>query len=238
MSLSNIRIVLVGTLQSGNIGAVARAMKNMGVSDLCLVNPQASHLNRECTDRAMHSGDILKKAAVYLTLKEAVADCHHVLATTGKVRNNPMPVCSPHEMAQKWKTTYPGKLALVFGPEDTGLGNEDLKLCEAGIEIPTSPEMTSLNLSHAVIVVLYEFFLSQHLNTAPNPEIPLLPISTKEAFFDHLQETLLAIGYLDKNNPDRIFKDLKHIFNRAQLDEREVTILRGICRQIINGVKK
>lgn len=228
-------IILVQTKISGNIGAVARCMKNMGFAELVLVDPVASHLNREALDRAMEGRSLLDSAQICTTLASAVADCQRVVGTSGKLRNSPVPLITPRELSDKFRESTSQKWALVFGPEDTGLKNEELALCDTLISIPTSQEFTSLNLSHAVIIILYEIFMGGRCSpiSEKNQSRTITTIQ-RETLFTHLQEAFLKIGFLDPKNPDRIMDDLRHIFNRAQLDEREASILRGIARQILN----
>ncbi|MDO8520225.1 MAG: RNA methyltransferase [Deltaproteobacteria bacterium] len=229
-------VVLVGTKISGNIGAVARGMKNMGFVQLSLADPAANHLNREALDRAMEGRSILQEAKVYPGLKEAVAECQHVVGTSGKLRNSPVPLITPRELAAKWGSAPDQHWAIVFGPEDTGLKNEDLILCDTLISIPTAPEFPSLNISHAVMIVLYELLLSG-ANEEGRESKKIITADQRESLFAHWQEALLSIGFLDPKNPARIMDDIRHILNRAELDLRETDILRGIARQILNRCK-
>ena len=245
-------VVLVGTKISGNIGAVARGMKNMGFERLALADPAANHLNREAMDRAMEGRSILQEAKVYPGLKEAVSECQRVVGTSGKLRNSPVPLIAPRELAEKYSKAPGDQWALVFGPEDTGLKNDDLILCDTLINIPTAPELTSLNISHAVMVVLYELFIisfsppegaplglgegARRVDEGERP--PVITASQRESLFAHWQEALLHIGFLDPKNPARIMDDIRHIFNRAGLNLREADILRGIARQILNRCQR
>ncbi len=238
-------LVLVGSQSSGNIGAVARVMMNMGFSELRLVNPDVHHLNRECLDRAMAAAAIVQHAKVFLTLKEALTDCHQVIGTSGKTRQGRVPWKTPRELAQDSMLSMQKKTALVFGPEDRGLSNDDLLLCDQVINIPTSEKLPSLNLSHAVLIVLYEIFLARGDGppAADGGVYPYAPTvlathEKKESFFDHLQESLQQIGFLEKTNPDKTMRTLRTLFARASLDDYEVGVLRGICRQIINRTLK
>lgn len=245
--MKNISIILVGTQSSGNIGAVARCMMNTGFSDLRLVNPEVHHLNRECLDRAMTAEPIVKKAQVFLTLKEAVSDCHKVVGTSGKTRVGRMEWRTPKEFAEKISTE---KTALVFGKEESGLTNEELLLCDQVIAIPTSSDLPSLNLSHAVLIILYEIFIK--LNVGANPCVrpsfgqthgsaPTNTFATqeqKEALFDHMQLALGQINFIDKQNPDKIMRTLRTLISRLNPDDYEVGVLRGICRQILNRTIK
>lgn len=226
-------VVLVGSKVSGNIGAVARAMMNMGFDELRLADPAASHLNNEAMERAMEARPLLEKAQVFTSLKEAIQDCHHAVATSGKLRRAAPPDYTPRDFAGRFGEFKGRKVALVFGPEDKGLTNDTFRLCDVVIEIPTSPEFTSLNLSHAVMVVLYELFVSTGEQSKGKMKKPATA-EGRESFFEHLKEALTVLGFLDPQNPERIMKDLRNIFFRAEIDPREIKILRGICRQILN----
>lgn len=232
------KVVLVSSQTSGNIGAVARAMKNMGFAQLRLVNPQAHHLNRECLDRAMEAQPIVKKAHIFLSLEEAIEDCHQTIGTTRKKRSQPMHIETCRDFAQSLiHQTEQKNIALVFGREDTGLLKEEIQLCDSLIEIPASKDFPSLNLSHAVMITLYELFLAFNVQYKKQPNSKATTEATgqdKEGLYQHLQDALLSINFLDANNPDRIMKDLRNILGRAHLDTRELGILRGICRQIMN----
>ncbi|MBX7147478.1 RNA methyltransferase [bacterium] len=251
MSLPHsIRIVLMGPKHAGNIGACARAIKNMGFSDLRLVSPEASHLAAEALDRSVKAQDVLKKAKLYATLPEALASCDFVVGTSGKLKDIRIATQDPRELAQTIKAfKKPRSIALVFGPEDRGLSNEELLLCDAVVEIPSSEEFSSLNLSHALVVVLYELrmmflgakpSLKKKLSPVEEKEAQSATVKSKEGLYAHLQEALLHIDFLHPQNPNHIMRDLRNIFNRAGLLNREVTILRGICRRILrpSGWKK
>lgn len=235
-------LVLVGSQSSGNIGAVARTMMNMGFHELRLVNPEVHHLNRECLDRAMAAAPIIQQTKIFLTLKEAVSDCHQVIGTSGKTRQGRVIWKTPRELAQDSVNSIRKKTALVFGPEDRGLSNDDLLLCDQVISIPTADQLPSLNLSHAVLIVLYEIFLAS--SGSPKRSITISPTDVsatheqKESFFNHLEESLKQIGFLEKTSPDKTMRTLRTLFARADLDDYEVGVLRGICRQIINRTIK
>lgn len=234
----HISIVLVQTKISGNIGAVARAMMNNGFNSLCLVNPMASHLNRECLDRAMSAEKIVRNALVSLDLKEAISNSHWVVGTSGKKRDVKIPVITPRKFAEGINQHCGKKISLVFGREDSGLSHEDLLLCDQLIEIPASPEFPSINLSHAVMIILYELYFQ--LSADPIPSTPgkryeegPATVEQKEAMYHHLKEALLAIHYLEADNPDKILAKLRALFSRAQLTEYETGLLRGLYSQIL-----
>ena len=231
MMLRNIRIVLVRPKGSGNIGSVARAMKNFGVRDLAIVGGgrTESFLARSM---AAHARDVLKSARRFAALREAVADCGLVVGTTcrgGLYREHSLPAreIAPAIAAAAQKA----KCALVFGPEDHGLSNEDLKHCQRIITIPTAPEYASLNLAQAATVCLYEVFLAA-LETAAGQEIQRAPAEDVERLFDKMKTSLLEIGYLDPQNPEHILFAFRRIFGRGGLEEKDVRILIGLFRQI------
>jgi tRNA/rRNA methyltransferase len=227
----DLRVVLVRPKGSGNIGSVARAMKNFGVRDLAIVGGgrTESFLARSM---ASHARDVLKSARRFATLREAVADCGLVVGTTcrgGLYREHSRP---PREAAPTIvSAARKAKCALVFGPEDHGLSNEDLKHCQQIITIPTDPEYPSLNLAQAAIVCLYEIFAAA-LDDVAREEIERAPAEDVERLFDKMKTSLLEIGYLDPQNPEHILFAFRRIFGRGGLEEKDVRILIGLFRQI------
>ncbi len=226
-----LRVVLVRPKGSGNIGSVARAMKNFGVRDLAIVGGgrTESFLARSM---AAHARDVLKSVRRFATLREAVADCGLVVGTTcreGLYREHSRPPreATPAVAAAARKA----KCALVFGPEDHGLSNEDLKHCQQLITIPTDPEYPSLNLAQAVTVCLYEIFLAT-LDAGAGEDIERAPAEDVERLFDKMKQSLLEIGYLDPQNPEHILFAFRRIFGRGGLEAKDVRILIGLFRQI------
>lgn len=225
-------VVLVEPQHSGNMGAVARAMRNMGFEKLTLVNPIGHHLNKEAISRALHARDLLEKARVCQSLSDAVAGCERVVGMTGKIHDgNKM---TPREFAEGEARIAGRKIALVFGPEDAGLRKEHLTCCDAFIRIPVSEAFTSINLSHAVVLILYEIRMAINSGIVNEPR-KLAEFSTREEFHLHLKEALTVIQYLGPRKPNHIFEDLKQLFSRAQLDDREVKILRGVLTQVLHS---
>ncbi|HKA31698.1 MAG TPA: RNA methyltransferase [Candidatus Binatia bacterium] len=227
----DIRVVLVRPKGSGNIGSVARAMKNFGARDLAVVGGgrTESFLARSM---AAHAREVLKSARRFATLRDAVADCGLVVGTTcrgGLYREHSLP---PREMAPAIAAAARNaKCALVFGPEDHGLSNEDLKHCQRLITIPTDPEYPSLNLAQAATVCLYEIFLAS-LGADAGEDIERAPAEDVERLFDKMKTSLLEIGYLDPQNPEHILLAFRRIFGRSGLEEKDVRILIGLFRQI------
>lgn len=226
-----VSVVLVGTQSPGNIGMVCRAMKNMGLSDLRLVNPcQVDHL--DAVKFAVSARDLLESARIFTSLEEAIADSEFSVATTrrhGKYRNE---ISTPAEIVQRFSGCAPkSKLALVFGREDSGLTTDEVALCRWQSTIETADEFGSLNLSQAVLIFCYEFLKGA---TAPAPKAvrELAGSASLEPFYTHMERTLLRIGYLNPQNPDHMMRSLRRVFSRAELDEREVSSLRGLLSQI------
>ena len=231
MSVANLRIVLVRPQYSGNIGAIARAMSNFGMKDLALVNPAPVH-RQQAEMMAVHAREILDSMQVHTSLRAAVADCGLVVGTT----------CRPglyREHAVALRTLAPtlavaattNRVALVFGPEDSGLSNEDLCGCHQLLMIPTAPTYTSLNVAQAVVLCCSEIFLA-----AQSEEKPLVPsfavAERQELMYERLKQALLQVGFLHKDNPEHIMLALRRLFGRAGLEERDVRILLGMARQI------
>lgn len=245
--LSNVRIVLVKTFHSGNIGSAARAMKTMGLSDLYLVNP-VDFLSSEGFDEslkmAMSADDVVKNAKVVNSLFEAVKDCTLVMASTARSRGYDLPELSPEECAQTLykvvQQTNESKVAVVFGPERMGLSNDDLKLANYRVTIPTSPTYSSLNLAAAVQTFSYEIF--KKFNSLKESDVNSLrtPATTEslENLYNHLETTLKETGFIIKNHPGEVMQKLRTLFIRAKLDDSEVNILRGVLSSVDREIKK
>jgi tRNA/rRNA methyltransferase len=230
MSLDRLRIVLVRPKSSGNVGSVARAMKNFGVGDLALVAPR--RYRRAAADAmAVHAADVLAGSRRHATLRDAVAECAWVVGTTcrpGAYRRRPL---TPQAAAEEiLSITRTNRVALVLGPEDHGLSNADLKLCHEIVTIPTHSAYPSLNLAQAALVCLYEIFRLRHPTPATTER--LATSERLERLYAHLGRALLRIGFLHGANPEHIMFSVRRIFGRARLDEREVAIWLGIARQI------
>lgn len=229
--LGNIRVVLVEPKGSGNIGSVARAMKNTGLKDLALVRGGRTQ-SFWARAMAVHAAEMLKEIRRFATLREAVADCSVVVGTTcrsGLYRSHSR---SPREVAPDLlAVARRAKAALVFGPEDHGLSNQDLKHCQWLITIPAHPDYPSLNVAQAVMICLYELHTAA-LENPPQPAIERAPAERVERLFERMRASLLKIGFLDPQNPDHILLALRRILGRAGLEEKDVRILSGLFRQI------
>ena len=216
---------------SGNIGSVARAMKNTGVGDLAIVGPARTQ-SFWAKAMAVHGRDILADAKRYPTLREAIAECTLVVGTTcrpGLYRSHSQ---SPREVAPTMvEATTKGKVALIFGPEDHGLSNKDLEHCQLLITIPTHPDYQSLNVAQAAVICLYELYVAA-LAPVENRGIERARAEDFERLFDIMRHSLLKIGFLDSENPEHMLLAFRRIFGRAGLEDKDVRILTGMFRQI------
>ncbi|NNC76419.1 MAG: RNA methyltransferase [Woeseiaceae bacterium] len=233
MSTMPIRIVLIGTTHPGNIGAVARAMKNMGLHDLALVSPRYFP-HDEATARASGADDVLESANVHDSLREAVADCTYVIGASARSRTINWPCLDARDAALRIVAeSERGTVAVVFGPEKTGLENSDLDVCDTLLTIPANPEYSSLNLAMAVQVVSYEI---RAATASKHPEYEadarLATAGELEHFYEHLEQVLTATGFLDPDNPRHLMRRLRRLFVRARPDQNEVNILRGILTSV------
>ena len=229
--LANIRIVLVRPQGSGNIGSIARAMKNMGQTELAIVGKART---RSFWARAMavHGRDILGNVKRYDTIREAIADCALVVGTTcrsGLYRKHSQ---TPRELAGEIITTAnTSKVALIFGPEDHGLSNKDLEHCQLLITIPTHPDYQSLNVAQAAVICLYELYLAA-LGPVEVGGIQRAPAEDIERLFDRMRAVLLKIGFLDSENPEHMLLAFRRILGRAGLEDKDVRIFTGLFRQM------
>jgi len=229
-----IRIVLVETTHPGNIGAVARAMKNMGLSDLALVNP-VRFPHDDATARASGATDILDSASVVGSLSEALADCVYVVGASARSRTISWPSMGPRDCAERMiMESKGGKVAAVFGAEKSGLQNDDLDLCHSVLTIPTNPEFSSLNLAMAVQVLTYELRVASTVDGGPGYESEALPATgaQMEHFYAHLEQVLTDIHFLDPDNPRHLMRRLRRLFIRARPGQNEANILRGILTAV------
>jgi len=228
---SNIRIVMVRPRGSGNIGSVARAMKNFGASELAIVG-SARTQSFWAKAMAVHGRDVLSEAKIYDTIRAAIADCTLVVGTTCREGLYRAHSQSPREVAPTVAAAAKqGKVALILGPEDHGLSNKDLEHCQLLVDIPSHPDYRSLNVAQAAVVCLYEFYVA----TLENPSEDAFQRAKAEdieRLFDIMKPTLLKIGFLDSENPDHMLLAFRRILGRASLEEKDVRILTGMFRQI------
>ncbi|MCJ2543130.1 RNA methyltransferase [Thermostichus vulcanus] len=234
--LAQVRIVLVQPAGPRNLGSIARVMKNMGLSQWVLVDPQCDPLDTEALTMAVHGADLLYQAQKVQTLPEALQGCVQVLGTTGRIEQYPpeWQIQSPRQaFSSLLAKLESGPAALVFGPEDRGLSNEELALCQYQVQIPTDAVYPSLNLAQAVGICCYELrTLSCERSDFIHPPTPLAPFELVEGFFQHLETLLLQIGYLHPHTARRKMLKFRALFQRAGLTVAEVALLRGILRQL------
>ena len=244
--LNKIRIVLVETSHPGNIGSAARAMKTMGLTDLCLVNPK-TFPSEEAIKLASNAGDVLDSATVVSTLEEAILDCQFILGTSSRKRYLQWPLIDSRigaeEVAQAAKSDQ--QIAIIFGNERTGLTNEQLQVCHKHVTIPTISEYASLNLAQAVQVMAYECHMamlsvSDELSNSLNQnnidnkdKDPLATEAQMQGFYQHLEEALTHINFVNPHEKTPPMRRLKRLFQRAQCLDSEVNILRGVCKKIL-----
>jgi len=224
---------LVETSHPGNIGAVARAMKNMCMTELYLVSPKIFP-SAEATSRASGADNLLASAVVCETLQEAIADCEIVIGASARSRSISVPELSPRECAEHLAVeTKDKKVAILFGRENSGLKNHELDLCQYLLSIPSNSEYSSLNIAAAVQVVCYEMMVASELSVAEPKalEAPLASSAQMESFFDHLYQTLDEIGFLNPEKSTSIMRRLRRLYHRANLDTKELDILRGILKK-------
>jgi len=230
VNLDSISVILVRPRFHENIGSVARAMKNMGLNRLMVVNG-CSPLHMNAYKLASGAEDILERAEEFFTLSEAISEMGCVVGMTSRGGKERAPLLTPETLARKLITlSLKNSIGLAFGSEKEGLTNEELSLCHLYGRIPSVESFPSLNLAQAVMLVCYELFKA-------STEIPKKPIllaqgEQLERMFQHMEKTLRGIGFLDSNNPKRIMRVLRRLFGRNQMDEREVRILQGIWSQV------
>jgi tRNA/rRNA methyltransferase len=230
VKLENFAIVLKRPRFPENIGSAARAMCNMGFSRLIVVNPENPDLekiNRLATHAARNVVDNL---VIQQNLKSALASFQHVVGTTARLGGQRKVIGSPAQMAADLVAlSCNNHIAILFGPEDRGLSNEDLRLCHSLVNIPTA-DFSSLNLAQAVMVICYAVF-SADLPERKHVPPRLASRHELDGMYDKIKEILIKIDYLQPQNPDYWMNKLRHFFTRMELRAGEVSIIRGICRQ-------
>ena len=233
--LDNLRIVLVEPSHPGNIGAAARAMKTMSLHSLYLVKPRFFP-HADATARASGADDVLASAVCCDSLEEALMDCAQAYACSARQRSLRWPQLSPRKCAEMMISKgINTRQALVFGREQWGLSNIELDLCHYLVYIPCNPAYRSLNLAAAVQILCYELFVAssddsqvQLLDDMSRIKDSIAEVELVERFYDHLEETLITLEFLDTSNPKHLMRRLRRLFNRVKLTHKEVNILRGI----------
>jgi tRNA/rRNA methyltransferase len=231
IKMENIAIVLVRPQIPENIGSVARAMCNMGLSHLVLVSPENYDQNRAHRTATGHSVKILERMEVFEKLGDALGKYEYIAGTTARTgAMRPAITCPDRFASNLISISRKNRTAILFGPEDCGLSNEHLKHCHTIVTIPTGG-FSSLNLAQAVMIICYEIFKAQ--KDIPVPPVPRLANSFElEGMYKHLEEVLAKIGFLNPQNPEHWLLNIRRFFSRLPLRAKEVRIIRGICRQI------
>lgn len=230
-SLSQVRIVLVEPAGALNVGSIARVIKNMGLNQLLLVNPTCDPTGEEARRMAVHAIDILEAAQIAKSIPDALIGCQRVIATAVRSRSPDVPLESPRS-ALPWLLEPGFTTALLFGSEYRGLSNEELKYAQRLVYIPTSEVYRSLNLAQAVAICCYELFQAAATPADLPISTPAASVDAIEGYYEQLERLLLQIGYLHPHTATSRMEKFRRLFNRAQLSEAEVAMLRGILRQM------
>lgn len=239
-ALKNIRVVLCETSHPGNIGAAARAMKTMGLEQLVLVQPRRFP-DPEAEWRASRATDVLAAARCCTSLDEALAGTAYAIALSARSREIAVPALPPREAAARAvDIALQQPVALVFGNETYGLTTAQVNACNLLVSIPANPEYSSLNLGAAVQVLAYEVRMAAlgPGHAAPDADRVLATHEEVEGLFGHLEQTMLDVGFLDPRHPKKLMPRLRRLFARAQLEQEEVNILRGLLKAFRHPVKR
>ncbi len=230
----NISIALVEPQSSGNVGSVARAMRNTGFSNLVLVNP-CDYLNNDSYSMACKADDVLRKATVYKNLNDCVKDAGIIVGTTRRKGRIRYPVATLQESVPRiLELASSNKVFILFGREDRGLENDEVPVCDMLIEVPTSPDYPSLNLSHAVFIVCYSLFTAECPIEAP--VVKAAPRQELDRMYLHMEATLRSLGYGEQGGEyliQAILRSFKRLFGRTGLMQKEINMLRGIFTQVV-----
>ncbi len=234
--LDNIKVILVGTSHSGNIGSAARAMKVMGLTELVLVSPQCE-VDEQTLSLASGAGDVAQNALIVDNLDDAISDCVLVVGSSARSRTLEWPMLEPRECGRKFiQQAEQGKVALVFGRERTGLTNEELQKCHYHVCIPANPEYSSLNLAMAVQTLGYEIrmaWLEKQAAQYPEVQPEEYPRHKElELFYQHLENVILKTQFISKDKPNLVMNKLRRLFSRARPEVQELNMLRGILTSV------
>ncbi|NVD05898.1 tRNA (cytosine(32)/uridine(32)-2'-O)-methyltransferase TrmJ [Vibrio sp. JPW-9-11-11] len=234
--LDNVKVVLVGTSHSGNIGSAARAMKVMGLTNMILVDPQC-HVDEQTIALASGAADIAENATIVNSLAEAVADCSLVVGSSARSRTLEWPMLEPRACGVKFvEEGQSSSVALVFGRERTGLTNDELQTCHYHVCIPANPEYSSLNLAMAVQTLSYEIRVA-YLESQQSQYVPSEPLEYPrhkelELFFQHLENVAKKTQFINDEQPGKVMNKLRRLFSRARPEAQELNILRGILTSV------
>jgi len=249
--LQNIKIVLVETSRQGNIGSTARAMKTMGLTNLCLVNPKDDYLGGESVAFAAGAADVLHNTKIFNSLKDALDNTEIVFGTSIRQRSVSIPLLDMKQSAdvifESLNKNSKTNIALVFGRENSGLNNQELGACNYHIKIPTNPEYGSLNLSQAVQIASYEIYQkinAQQIeeksdNKSQNIDYEEKPsFKEMEMYYEHLEEVLRKIEFIDTRSSRKLMLRFKKLYNKADVTKDELNILRGVLSSTIKYVER
>jgi tRNA/rRNA methyltransferase len=231
INLDNISILLQKPRYPENIGAAARAMRNMGIRNLVIVDPQNFDLHKALKLATHFASDILETSKIYAELKEALSTFNYVVGTTARLGGERQVVITPPNLCEKLiSISAENRIAILFGPENKGLSNEALRYCHELVNIPTA-EFSSLNLAQAVMILCYEIFKASRWEKEEfTPR--LANRNELDGMYDQLKDVLVRISYINSENPDYWLNHFRRFFNRLQLRAKEVNIIRGLCRQV------
>ena len=238
--LNTVKVVLVGTTHPGNIGAAARAIKNMGIYNLALVKPK-EFPSDIAIYRSKAAKDILENAEIYESLEDAIAGCKLIVGTSARARSVPWPVFNPRDAAEEMsKISKQGNVAIVFGREDRGLTNDELGLCNFHVHIPSDPKYSSLNLSQAVQILAYEIRLAYSRDEVISEvkwDVDLANNEQTERLIDHMEELMQDVEFYDVENPRKLLLRVRRFFKRSKIDVMEANIFRGLFSAIQKRLK-
>ena len=238
-SLNSVKIVLVGTTHPGNIGAAARAMKNMGIKNLSLVQPK-EFPSDVAIYRSKAAKDILENAQVFNNLEEAIFDCELVIGTSARGRKVPWPILNPKQAAEEVsRSSSHHNIAIIFGREDRGLTNEELGLCNLHVNIPTDPDYSSLNLAQAVQILVYEIrqAILGEQEDKDYWDVELANNDQTELLINHMDELMQQVEFYDVDNPRKLLLRVRRFFKRSRIDVMETNIFRGLFATIQKKLK-
>lgn len=242
MMLERVKVVLVGTTHSGNIGSAARAMKVMGLSQMVLVDPQCQ-VDAQAIALAAGASEIALNAQIYPTLEAAVADCGLVVGTSARSRTLEWPMLEPRECGEKLiSEANQHSVAMVFGRERTGLTNDELQLCHYHVCVPANPEYSSLNLAMAVQLLSYEvrmaYLALQQSSQSSKLQEEYPRHQELERFYAHLEQVIMQTEFISAQQPGQVMNKLRRMFTRARPEAQEINILRGILTSVQKSISR
>ncbi|EIN5961104.1 tRNA (cytosine(32)/uridine(32)-2'-O)-methyltransferase TrmJ [Vibrio cholerae] len=240
--LERVKVVLVGTTHSGNIGSAARAMKVMGLSQMVLVDPQCQ-VDAQAIALAAGASEIALNAQIYPTLEAAVADCGLVVGTSARSRTLEWPMLEPRECGEKLiSEANQHSVAMVFGRERTGLTNDELQLCHYHVCVPANPEYSSLNLAMAVQLLSYEvrmaYLALQQSSQSSTLQEEYPRHQELERFYAHLEQVIMQTEFISAQQPGQVMNKLRRMFTRVRPEAQEINILRGILTSVQKSISR